>query len=253
MKLTFLGTGTSQGVPVIACQCEVCQSSDFRDKRLRTAALIEDNDTTIGIDAGPDFREQMLKSNVRVLDSILITHEHRDHIAGLDDVRAFNFILKRPMEIWAEQRVQDAIKKEFSYVFAEQKYPGSPEMIMHNIDGLPFSINGVKIIPIRAFHYKMPVYGFRINSLTYITDANFIPEEEKEKIVGSQYIVINALRKQKHISHFSLPEALKIISEFSPRKAFLTHVSHQMGLYEDIQRELPDNVCFAYDGLTVDF
>lgn len=252
MKLTFLGTGTSQGVPVIACQCQVCQSTDIRNNRLRTSALIEHQGTTILIDAGPDFRQQMLSAKVKVLDSILITHEHRDHIAGLDDVRAFNFILKRPMDIWAEPRVQEAIKNDFSYVFADQKYPGSPEMIIHNIDGLPFSINGIKIIPIRAYHYKMPVYGFRIDNLTYITDANFIPEEEKEKIVGTQYLVINALRKQKHISHFSLPEALKLITELSPRKAFITHVSHQMGLYEDIQHELPENVYLAFDGLTID-
>ncbi len=252
MKLTFLGTGTSQGVPVIACNCPVCQSNDLHDKRLRTAALIEHKGSTIVIDAGPDFRQQMLNAKVKTLDSILITHEHRDHIAGLDDVRAFNFILKRPMDIWAESRVQEAIRNDFSYVFAEQKYPGSPEMIIHNIDGLPFSINDIKIIPIRAYHYKMPVYGFRIDNLTYLTDANFIPEEEKEKIVGSQYIVINALRKQKHISHFSLPEALKLISEFSPRKAFITHISHQMGLYADVQKELPENICLAYDGLSID-
>jgi phosphoribosyl 1,2-cyclic phosphate phosphodiesterase len=195
----------------------------------------------------------MLAANVKILDSILITHEHRDHIAGLDDVRAFNFILKRPMDIWAENRVKEAIRADFSYVFAEQKYPGSPEMIIHNIDGLPFTVNGIRIIPIRAYHYKMPVYGFRIGDLTYITDANFIPEEEKEKIIGSQYIVINALRKQKHISHFSLPDALKLVSEFSPRKAYITHISHQMGLYANVQKELPENVCLAYDGLSVDF
>lgn len=252
MKLTFLGTGTSQGVPVIACQCPVCQSTNPLDKRLRTAALIEQNGTTILIDAGPDFRQQMLRANVQTLDSILLTHEHRDHIAGLDDVRAFNFILRRPMDIWAETRVQEAIKTDYAYVFAEQKYPGSPEMVLHNIDGLPFSINDIHIIPIRAYHYKLPVFGFRIANLTYLTDANFLPEEEKEKIYGSQYLVINALRVQKHISHFSLPEALKLISEFSPRKAFITHISHQMGLYDDVQKDLPENVFLAYDGLVVD-
>lgn len=252
MKLTFLGTGTSQGVPVIACQCPVCQSTNPKDKRLRTAALIEHENSTILIDAGPDFRQQMLTAKVQTLDSILITHEHRDHIAGLDDVRAFNFILKRPMDIWAEARVQDAIKTDYAYVFADQKYPGSPEMVLHNIDGLPFNLNGIQVIPIRAYHYKLPVYGFRIANLTYLTDANFIPEEEKEKMVGSQYLVINALRVQKHISHFSLPEALKLISELSPRKAFITHISHQMGLNDDVEKDLPENVCLAYDGLVVE-
>ncbi len=252
MKLTFLGTGTSQGVPVIACTCPACQSTNPHDKRLRTAALIEYEDTTILIDAGPDFRQQMLRANVKSLDSILITHEHRDHIAGLDDVRAFNFIQKRPMDIWAEKRVQNAIKKDFDYVFAENKYPGVPDMRLNTIDGLPFNVNGINIIPIRAYHYKMPVYGFRFGDFTYITDANFISEQEKEKIIGSKYLVINALRKQKHISHFSLPEALKFIAEISPRKAFITHISHQMGLSKDVSKELPENVCLAFDGLVVE-
>ena len=252
MKLTFLGTGTSQGVPVIACKCPVCQSNDIRDKRLRTAALIEHKNSSILIDAGPDFRQQMLNANVDRLNAILITHEHRDHIAGIDDVRAFNFISKRPMDIWAEERVQNALKNDFSYIFTENKYPGAPEVKLHRIDGLPFYINEVKVIPIRAFHYKMPVFGFRIDNLTYITDANFIPEEEKEKMIGTKYLVINALRKQKHISHFSLPEALKLINELSPRKAFITHISHQMGLYANVQQELPENVCLAYDGLTIE-
>jgi len=252
VKLTFLGTGTSQGVPVIACNCPVCQSRDIHDHRLRTSVLIEHNESSILVDAGPDFRQQMLNAKVKNLDSILLTHEHRDHIAGIDDVRAFNFVNKRPMDIWAEERVQKALQCDFSYIFAENKYPGAPEIILHSIDGLPFLINDLRIIPIRAFHFKMPVYGFRIDNLTYITDANFISEEEKEKMVGTQYLVINALRKQKHISHFSLPEALKLIAELSPRKAYITHISHQMGLSKDVQKELPENVCLAYDGLSID-
>ena len=253
MKFTFLGTGTSQGIPVIACPCPVCQSVDFRDRRLRTSAMIEHDGFTIAIDAGPDFRQQMLTSNVKTLNAILLTHEHRDHIAGLDDVRAFNWVLQKPMDIWAEQRVQDSIRKEFSYVFADNKYPGIPEILMHNIDGHPFEILGVKVIPIRGYHHKLPVYGFRIGDLTYITDVSFITEEEKEKIVGTKYLIVNALRRQKHMSHFSLPEALKFISDFSPRKGFITHVSHQMGLYADISKELPDNICLAYDGLSFEF
>jgi len=253
VKFTFLGTGTSQGIPVIACPCPVCQSVDFRDRRLRTSAMIEHDGFTIAIDAGPDFRQQMLTSNVKTLNAILLTHEHRDHIAGLDDVRAFNWVLQKPMDIWAEQRVQDSIRKEFSYVFADNKYPGIPEILMHNIDGHPFEILGVKVIPIRGYHHKLPVYGFRIGDLTYITDVSFITEEEKEKIVGTKYLIVNALRRQKHMSHFSLPEALKFISDFSPRKGFITHVSHQMGLYADISKELPDNICLAYDGLSFEF
>lgn len=252
MRLTFLGTGTSQGVPVIACPCPVCQSDQEKDKRLRASVYVEVNGVNILIDAGPDFRQQMLRASVKHLDGILLTHEHKDHIGGLDDVRAFNFVNRRPMDIYAEERVQDALKQEYAYVFAENRYPGVPEMNLFNVDGYPFEINGVKIIPIRCFHYKMPIYGYRIGDLTYITDANFISEEEKEKIVGSKYIVINALRKQKHISHFTLGEALKLIEEFSPRKAFITHVSHQMGFHADIQAELPRNVAMAYDGLVVE-
>lgn len=252
MRLTFLGTGTSQGVPVIACPCPVCQSDQEKDKRLRASVYVEVNGVNILIDAGPDFRQQMLRASVKHLDGILLTHEHKDHIGGLDDVRAFNFVNRRPMDIYAEERVQDALKQEYAYVFAENRYPGVPEMNLFNVDGYPFEINGVKIIPIRCFHYKMPIYGYRIGDLTYITDANFISEEEKEKIVGSKYIVINALRKQKHISHFTLGEALKLIEEFSPRKAFITHVSHQMGFHVDIQAELPRNVSIAYDGLVVE-
>lgn len=251
MKITFLGTGTSQGIPVIACPCPVCQSSDIRDKRLRTSALIEVEGVTIVIDAGPDFRQQMLTANVTKLDAIILTHEHRDHIAGLDDVRAFNWVHQKPMDIWAEARVQDSIKNEFAYVFAEQKYPGIPEVVLNNIDGHTFEVNGVKIIPIRCYHHKLPIYGFRIGDLTYITDTNFIPEEEKEKIVGSKYLIVNALRHQKHLSHFSLSEAVKCISSFSPRKGYITHISHQMGFSENINKGLPDNICLAYDGLTI--
>ena len=252
MKLTFLGTGTSQGVPVIACPCPVCQSTDEHDKRLRTSALIEVDGVNILIDAGPDFRQQMLRANVKQLDGILLTHEHKDHIGGLDDVRAFNFVNRKPMDIYAEERVQNALKQEYAYVFADQRYPGIPEMNLFNLDGYPFDVCGVKVQPIRCFHYKLPVFGFRIGDLTYITDANFISEEEKEKMVGTKYLVINALRKQKHISHFTLGEALKLIEELSPRKAFITHISHQMGFYKEIMAELPQNVCLAYDGLVVD-
>lgn len=252
MTVTFLGTGTSQGVPLIACTCTVCQSTNDKDKRLRTSALISHNGVNILIDAGPDFRQQMLAAKVKTLDAILFTHEHRDHIAGLDDVRAFNFLMQSPMNVWAEDRVQDALKCHFSYAFEEEKYPGAPDIILHSIDGQPFEIHGIKIIPIRAFHYKLPVYGFRIGDFTYLTDANFISEQEKEKMVGSKYIALGALRNKKHVSHFSLPEALSLISELYPRKAFITHISHQLGLYDIVQNTLPENVMLAYDGLIVD-
>lgn len=252
MKFSFLGTGTSQGVPIIGCSCPVCTSTDSRDKRLRTAALIESNGTVIALDAGPDFRQQMLLANVKKLDAILLTHEHRDHIAGLDDVRAFNFLQKKPMDIWGEARVLEAIQNEFSYVFADYKYPGSPEMSLHRIDGGHFVIDGIEIIPIRAYHYKMPVYGFRFGHLAYVTDANSIPEEEMMKLRGVEVLVINALRKEKHISHFSLQEAIDLISTIKPRTAYLTHMGHQMGLYQEVQNELPANIYLAYDGLTLD-
>ncbi len=252
LKITFLGTGTSQGVPVIACQCPVCQSNDYRDKRLRTSVLIEMNDVVVLIDSGPDFRQQMLRENIKKIDAILYTHEHKDHIAGLDDVRAFNFLLQKPIDLYLEDRVLEALKLEFAYVFAEYKYPGIPQIKPHLILSDDFFINGLKVVPIRAYHYKLPVLGFRIGDFTYITDANYIPEEEKEKIIGTKHLVFNALRKQKHISHFTLNEAVKLINEFSPRRGYITHIGHQMGLHEDVQRELPSGIILSHDGLTIE-
>lgn len=253
MKVTFLGTGTSQGVPVIACQCDVCRSSDPRDNRLRTSVLIEVEAQTLVIDSGPDFREQMLRAKVQKLDAVLFTHEHRDHIAGLDEVRSFNYVQQKAMDIYAESRVIKAIQQEFAYVFAEQKYPGVPEVNVHCIDNHEFEINGVSVLPIRAMHLKLPLLGFRIKDFTYITDANYIIDKEKEKIKGSKYLVVNGLRKQKHISHFTLSEALDLIEEVKPHQAFITHISHQMGFHKDVQAELPSNVILAYDGLVLEF
>ncbi len=252
LKITFLGTGTSQGVPVIACQCAVCQSSDSRDNRLRTSVLVEEGDSVLLLDSGPDFRQQMLRQKVQKLDAILYTHEHKDHIAGLDEVRAFNFLLQKPIDLYLEERVLEALKREFSYVFAEYKYPGIPQIIPHLLKGEEFHINGIKVIPIRAFHHKLPVLGFRIGDFTYITDANYIPEEEKEKIIGTRHLVVNALRKQKHISHYTLAEAVSLINEFSPRRGYIIHVGHQMGLHEEIQKELPPNILLSYDGLVIE-
>ena len=251
MKITFLGTGTSQGVPIIACECGVCASTDSRDKRLRTSLLLETDDVTLVFDAGPDFRQQMLSKNVTKLDAILLTHEHRDHIAGLDDVRAFNHKSQSAIDIYSEQRVQNAIRSEFSYVFSEIKYPGVPEMSLKTISDFAFSVKGLEILPIRAYHYHLSVYGFRIGDFAYITDANYIPDESMEKLGGIKFLVINALRKEKHISHFCLSEAIELIEKISPQKAFITHISHEMGFHDAVSKELPKSIWLSYDGLSV--
>jgi phosphoribosyl 1,2-cyclic phosphate phosphodiesterase len=250
VKITFLGTGTSQGVPVIACDCDTCLSSDQHDKRLRPSLLLETEETTLLFDAGPDFRQQMLREHVTKLDSIILTHEHKDHISGMDDVRAFNYKSQDAIDIFAEDRVQKAIKKEYSYVFSEYQYPGIPKMRLNSIHEHSFSIKGIQIIPIRVFHYRLPIYGFRVGNFAYITDANYIPEEAKEKLFGVKYLVVNALRKEKHISHFSLREAIDFIREISPKKAFITHISHQMGHHAVVSKELPPEIILAYDGLS---
>jgi phosphoribosyl 1,2-cyclic phosphate phosphodiesterase len=251
VKITFLGTGTSQGVPVIACDCNTCLSSDEHDKRLRTSLLLETEDTTLVIDAGPDFRQQMLREHITRLDAILLTHEHKDHIAGLDDVRAFNYKSQDAIDIFSEERVQKVLKKDYSYVFSEYQYPGIPKMRLNPIPDEGFTVKKLQIVPVRVFHYRLPVYGFRIGNFAYITDANYIPEESKEKLYGVKYLVVNALRKEKHISHFSLREAVDFIREISPKKAFITHISHQMGLHKDVSKELPSEIILAYDGLSL--
>lgn len=253
MKITFLGTGTSQGVPVIACDCEVCRSKNKKDKRLRTSIMLTIEGKNYVIDTGPDFRQQMLTHNVRDLEAIIYTHSHKDHIAGMDDVRAFNFKAKgRAMEIWADENVQAALKREFYYVFEAQKYPGVPRVNLNTIESDPFEIQNIQFIPIDVLHYKMPVKAYRINDVAYVTDANYIAQEEKKKLQNLDVLVLNALRKEPHISHFNLEEALELINELQPKRAYLTHISHYMGLHDEVSKDLPDNVAIAYDGLEVE-
>lgn len=251
MKLTFLGTGTSQGVPVIACDCEVCLSENPKDKRLRTAVLIEHENTTIVIDTGPDFRQQMLRANVQQLDAVVFTHEHKDHIAGLDDVRAFNFKQKKDMPIYATSQVQLALIREFHYAFAEYKYPGVPELKLHTFDDEVFKIKDITLLPINLWHYKMPVKGFKIGKLAYLTDVNRIETAELKKIKGCEIIVLDALRKEKHISHFNLEEAITLLKKLAPKKAYLIHISHLLGKHEEVSKELPNFIELAYDELVL--
>jgi len=251
VKITFLGTGTSQGVPVIACECAICTSSDKRNNRLRSSVMIEHLGKVIVIDSGPDFRYQMLRENVKQLDAILFTHEHKDHIAGLDDVRAFNFKHDREIDVYAEERVQNSLKNEFSYIFSDSNYPGLPRVILHHIKEKGMNIQGIDVLPIRVMHYKLPVYGFRIGDFTYITDAKTISEEEKEKIKGTKILVLNALRREDHISHFTLAEAIALAQEIGAEQTYLTHISHQLGLHADVETELPDGVFLAYDSLSL--
>lgn len=250
LKVTFLGTGTSQGVPVIACNCAVCKSNNSKDTRLRTSALIETENLSIIIDSGPDFRYQVLRAKITKLDAILFTHQHRDHISGLDDVRSFNFKQKKPMPIYGNDLVIDQIKREFHYVF-ESNYPGIPKLEIHQISNRPFLIKNLAITPIAVLHHKLPVFGFRIKDFTYVTDANTIPDKEMEKIHGSKILVLNALQKDDHLSHFTLDEALKVIELIQPEKAFLTHISHNMGLHDEVSKELPPNVFLSYDGFSI--
>lgn len=252
MKVTFLGTGTSQGVPVIACDCIVCQSSDPKDNRLRSSVMLSFNEKNYVIDTGPDFRQQMLKERVQTLSAVVFTHEHKDHVAGMDDVRAFNFKENRDMQVYCTQEVQHALKREFSYVFNDNPYPGIPKVHVNLITNQPFVVEDLEFIPIEVLHYKMPVFGYRIGDFTYITDAKTIPKIEIEKIKGTRILVVNALRLTEHISHFNLEQALAFIDEIKPEKAYLTHISHLLGLQKEISKILPENVDIAYDGLTIE-
>lgn len=252
MIITFLGTGTSQGVPVIACDCGVCKSLDFRDKRLRSSIHIETEGKSFIVDTGPDFRQQVLRANIQQLDAVIYTHEHKDHTAGLDDVRGFNFKQKRDMPLYARAQVLAQLKQEFAYAFAEKKYPGVPMLETHELDGAPFTVEGIEFIPIEVLHYKLPVYGFRIGDFVYITDCNHIPEQEKEKIKGAKVLVLNALQKEEHISHFNLEQAIAMCEELGIEQNYLIHMSHRLGRHMDVEKLLPDNIQLSFDGLKIE-
>jgi len=249
LKITFLGTGTSQGVPVIGCDCPVCTSLDYRDKRLRTSVFLETEGGNLVIDTGPDFRQQMLREDIKKLDAVIFTHGHKDHVAGLDDVRAFNFMQSMDMPVYAQSAVLAQLKIEFSYAFEPLAYPGIPRLNLIEITEKPFSIGGLHIIPLPVLHLKMPVLGYRINNFSYITDANFIPDETFKKLEGTEILVINALQRENHISHFNQEQAIAVARKVAARQTYFTHVSHKLGLHKAVEKELPEAIALGYDGL----
>jgi phosphoribosyl 1,2-cyclic phosphate phosphodiesterase len=252
MEVTFLGTGTSGGVPLIGCQCKVCKSTDPRDKRLRTSILIRTGEATLSVDCGPDFRQQMLRDHVRNLDAILMTHQHKDHTGGLDDVRAFNFINKKAIDIYCDYPTELGIKEQYSYVFTETDYPYLPKMNFFRTHKDKFEVAGLQVQPIEVMHGPMPVVAYRIADFTYITDAKTISAEERNKIRGTKTLVVNALRYEEHYSHFTIDEALELVADIKPEVAYFTHMSHQFGLHAETELKLPANVKVAYDGLKIE-
>ena len=251
LDISFLGTGTSSGVPMIGCSCQVCSSTDPKDNRLRSSIMVRSAETTLVVDTTPDFRYQMLRTRTAHVDAILFTHPHKDHIAGLDDIRAFNFFSRQPMQLYANYLTEEALRRDYYYAFAENRYPGVPEIQLNQIDDKPFQVRDLLIIPIEVWHLKMPVLGFRFGNFTYITDANRLDEDAKAKVRGSEVMVVNALRKEKHISHFNLEEAIALVQELEVPRAYFTHISHQLGLHADVEASLPSGIHLAYDGLTL--
>lgn len=249
--MEFLGTGTSQGVPVVACECAVCRSADPKDKRLRTSVWVKVNGKSLLIDAGPDLRQQLLRSGVGHLDAVLLTHEHMDHVAGIDELRAFNFKQGRVMDLYANAATHSAVKRMFHYAFSEDKYPGVPELELHTVANSAFDAQGIEVLPVQVMHHEMPVLGFRIGGFAYITDAKTISVVEKEKLKGLDVLVLNALRKKTHLSHLNLSEAIELVQELGPKRAYFTHISHLLGEHAAVSKELPPHMQLAYDGLVV--
>lgn len=252
MKVTFLGSGTSQGVPVIGCDCKVCTSLDYRDKRLRSSIHLHVDGKNFVIDTGPDFRQQMLRENIKNLDAVIFTHSHKDHIAGLDDVRAYNYIQKVPMPIYGTRALHKQLKTEFHYAFTDEKYPGIPQLDLIEITDQAFHIQGVKITPLPVMHLNMPVLGFRIANFSYITDTNFIPEDTLEKLKGTHVLVLNALQREKHVSHFNLEEAIAMAKKIGAQKTYFTHISHKLDTHKKVEKELPESIALGFDGLTIE-
>ncbi len=251
MKVTFLGTGTSQGVPVIGCTCEVCCSLDYRDKRLRSSVHLDIDGLSLVIDTGPDFRQQMLREDINKLDAVILTHAHRDHTSGIDDVRAYNFLQSMNMPVYGTSETLSQIKNDFAYIFGPDNYPGLPRLDLHTITENSFLLSTTTITPLPVLHLRLPVLGFRVGDFSYITDANFIPDATYEKLKGTKALVINALQREKHISHFNLTEAIGIVKKINPEKAYFTHISHKMGLHAEVNKEIPENVSLAVDGLQI--
>jgi phosphoribosyl 1,2-cyclic phosphate phosphodiesterase len=250
--ITFLGTGTSQGVPFIGCTCAICTSTNAKDKRLRSSIWINSEESSVILDTGPDFRYQMLRAGVRKIDGVVYTHGHKDHVAGLDDIRAYNYWQRTGINLYADQYTEEILRREFQYVFNGQSYPGIPVLDIIPIQSTPFQVGDLPFVPIQVMHFKLPVLGFRIGDFTYITDANYIAPEEIEKIRGSRIVVLNALRHEPHISHFTLNEAIDMAYEIGAERTYFTHISHQLGLHEQVQQDLPEGMFLAYDGLQLE-
>ena len=251
MLITLLGTGTSSGVPLIACTCEVCRSVDFRDKRLRTSVHIAVDGQSFIIDTGPDFRQQVLRLNLRQLDAVFFTHEHKDHTAGLDEIRAYNFVSGQDMPVYGRPTVLAQLQREFAYIFADHKYPGTPHVRLHEISNTPFDVQGVRITPIEVMHHKLPVFGYRIGNFTYLTDLNHISEEELEKTKGTEVLVLDALQRQAHISHFTLDQAVALAQRIGAGQTYFVHISHKLGLHREVEKELPSHIRLGYDGMQI--
>jgi len=253
VQVTFLGTGTSQGVPFIGCGCAVCTSTDKRNNRLRSSVWIHNEQSSVVIDTGPDFRYQMLRAKVKVLNAAVFTHGHKDHVAGLDDIRAFNYWQNEAIDLYADGDTANTLKREFHYAFNGESYPGIPLLNLHTVsDAEAFVAGGIRFQPIKVMHYKLGILGYRINDFTYITDANHIAPDQIARAYKSKVLVLNALRHEPHISHFTLNEAIDMAREIKAERTYFTHISHQLGLHEDVEKELPENMHLAYDGLRLD-